>query len=91
MRDEPQNGHELCDGSYLGAQEHNRSRKRKGEHSARMVEANGKSTFLARVPAILTTIPEIPDVVMCEGKFFTLTTTVPMTYTQRLYAEAVRI
>jgi hypothetical protein len=63
--------------------------------TARMVEAAEglycPRTFLARVPVMLTTIPEVPEVVMLEGKFFTLTTTVPMTYTQRQYAEATRI
>ena len=39
----------------------------------------------------MTTIPEVPEVVTLEGKFFVLTTTLPMTYTQRLYAEAKRI
>ncbi len=48
-------------------------------------------TFLARVPVAMTTIPEVPEVVTLEGKFFVLTTTLPMTYTQRLYAEAKRI
>ena len=59
---------------------------------ARMVEdGDPPTTFLARVPVAMTTIPEVPEVVTLEGKFFVLTTTLPMTYTQRLYAEAKRI
>ena len=62
---------------------------------ARMVEDGdglfSPKTFLARVPVAMTTIPEVPEVVTLEGKFFVLTTTLPMTYTQRLYSEAKRI
>jgi hypothetical protein len=62
---------------------------------ARMIETPeigyGPKTFLARIPVTLTTIPELPEVVRIANQFFVLTTTLPVTYSQKQYAEATRL
>ena len=49
------------------------------------------SRFLARIPLIITVVPELPEAVTCEGHCYTLTRTFPLTYTSVLAARATRI
>jgi hypothetical protein len=49
------------------------------------------STFLAKVKVVMTTVPELPDVVTLEGKVFVLVESAPLTYIQRTASEATRV
>lgn len=57
--------------------------------TARMVD--GPASFLARVNVLISTIPEVPDVVTIENMVFTLVNTAPMTYVRRNAGEATRV
>lgn len=59
--------------------------------TARLIAADGRQEFLAHVPARLLAIPEVPNVVMLERRVFLLKNTLPLTYTEALFAEATRI
>jgi hypothetical protein len=50
-----------------------------------------ESVFLARIPCIITTVPEIPDAVICEGNCYVLTKTYPLTYARVVASRATRI
>jgi hypothetical protein len=50
-----------------------------------------QSRFLARVPCIITTVPETPEAVICEDHVYTLRLTYPLTYVSVLAARAKRI
>ena len=61
---------------------------------ARMIETPEEycpSTFLAKVQVVMTTVPELPDVVTLEGKVFVLVESAPLTYIQRTASEATRV
>ena len=61
---------------------------------ARMIdtpEGYCPSTFLAKVKVVMTTVPELPDVVTLEGKVFVLVESAPLTYIQRTASEATRV
>jgi hypothetical protein len=62
---------------------------------ARMVETpkfgHISQTFLARVKVVMTSVPEIPEVVTLESKVFVLVNTAPLTYTQGTSSEATRV
>ena len=50
-----------------------------------------ESRFLARIPCVITVVPEIPEAVICEDHCYALTRTYPLTYTSVLAARATRI
>lgn len=43
------------------------------------------------IPCIITTVPEIPDAVICEGNCYVLTKTYPLTYARVVASGATRI
>lgn len=55
----------------------------------RLYELDG-SSFLAKVPLVITTIPELPQAVTIGVKVFSLTNTVPLTYTRITSREVKR-
>lgn len=57
--------------------------------TARVYEGN--NSFLARVPFVLTTIPELTEVIIIEEKAYVLHTTYPLTYRCVFSGRATRI
>ena len=51
----------------------------------------GNDSFLARVPGAMTTIPEVPEVILIDDWAYKLTNTSPLTYVNVLAAVAKRV
>lgn len=61
---------------------------------ARLILRDGglsENRFLAHVPIVITTVPELPEVVICEDRAFVLTNKYPLTYTSVYAAKATRL
>jgi hypothetical protein len=56
---------------------------------ARVFEGN--NTFLARVPFIVTTLPELTEVILIDDKAYVLHSTYPLTYRNVFAGKATRI
>lgn len=56
----------------------------------RLYETNG-SSFLAKVPLVITTIPEVPDVVTIGVKVYSLATSNPLQYNRVTSKKATAI
>jgi hypothetical protein len=56
---------------------------------ARLHEDDG-SSFLAKVPLVITTIPEVPQAVTIGVRVYTLTITSPLQYTRVTSTKAER-
>jgi hypothetical protein len=58
---------------------------------ARVYDLKGYYSFLVKVPVIIETVPEVPDVIICEKWAATLISTSPLAYRNVTSAKAKKV